>query len=97
MEPVVYAMPSNCASNNATPYVVHHAIPPYYTDLATCQTNDVPLDPNAVPPITAGYTFITPSNEHNAHSGSLTVADQWLQTGRKLGRGGGCSPLEFWS
>ena len=76
------AMPSNCASNNATPYVVHHAIPPYYTDLATCQTNDVPLDPNAVPPITAGYTFITPSNEHNAHSGSLTVADQWLQTDR---------------
>ena len=74
------AMPSNCASNNATPYVVHHAIPPYYTDLATCQTNDVPLDPNAVPPITAGYTFITPSNDHNAHSGSLTVADQWLQT-----------------
>jgi phosphatidylinositol-3-phosphatase len=74
------AMPSNCDSSNATSYVVHHAIPPFYTDLATCQVNDVALDQNTVPPITAGYTFITPSNDHNAHSGSLTLADQWLKT-----------------
>ena len=73
------AMPSNCATQNAPPYVVHHAVPPYYTDLTTCPTNDVPLDPAAVPAITAGYTFITPSNDHNAHSGSLNVADDWLK------------------
>ena len=73
------AMPSNCATQNAPPYVVHHAVAPYYTDLTTCPTNDISLDPAAVPAITAGYTFITPSNDHNAHSGSLTVADGWLK------------------
>ena len=47
------SMPSNCATADKQPYVVHHAPPPYYTDLTTCAINDFPLNVNAVPTITA--------------------------------------------
>jgi hypothetical protein len=64
---------------------VHHAIPPFYTDLTTCATQDFPIDVNAIPPISASYTFITPNNNDNAHgtagtSGDPIVADNWLRT-----------------
>jgi hypothetical protein len=61
-------MPTNCAKANKLPYVVHHAVAPYYTDLAECATNDVPFDPAAPPPITAGFTLLSPNNDHNGHS-----------------------------
>jgi hypothetical protein len=77
--------PTNCATANSGAYVVHHAIPPFYTDLATCATQDFPIDVNAIPPISAGYTFITPNNNDNAHgtagtAGDPIVADNWLKT-----------------
>ncbi len=77
--------PANCATANSGLYVVHHAIPPFYTDLTTCATQDFPLDVAAVPPIRASYTFITPNNDHNAHgstgsNGAPAVADDWLRT-----------------
>src|SRR4029077_12830810 len=67
------------------PYVVHHAPAPYFTDLLTCATNDFPLNINAVPSITANYTFITPNNNNNAHgslgaAGDPVVADNWLKS-----------------
>lgn len=75
------SMPKPCDHNNASPYVVHHAIAPFYTDLnTTCTANDVSLNKSAVPQITAGFTFITPNNLDNAHSASLGQADNWLKT-----------------
>jgi hypothetical protein len=77
--------PANCATANSGLYIVHHAIPPFYTDLTTCATQDFPIDANAVPPISANYTFISPNNNDNAHgstgsNGDPAVADNWLRT-----------------
>lgn len=77
--------PSNCSHTDKQPYVVHHAPPPYFTNLTTCATNDFALNVNAVPTISASYTFITPNNNNNAHgtpgaTGSPAAADGWLQT-----------------
>ena len=77
--------PSNCAKADKQPYVVHHAPPPYFTNLTTCATNDFALNINAVPAISASYTFITPNNNDNAHgtpgtTGSPAAADAWLKT-----------------
>jgi phosphatidylinositol-3-phosphatase len=73
------SMPTNCAHANATPYIVHHAVAPYYTDLANCDQNDVPFDPANPPAITAGFTLLSPNNLHNGHSSTLAAADSWLQ------------------
>jgi hypothetical protein len=73
------SMPSNCAKANKAPYVVHHAIAPFYTDLEDCGTNDIPFDPANPPAITAGFTLLTPNNDHNGHSSTLGAADAWLQ------------------
>jgi phosphatidylinositol-3-phosphatase len=77
--------PTNCATANSGLYIVHHAIPPFYTDLTTCGTQDFPIDVNAVPAISANYTFISPNNNDNAHgstgsNGDAIVADNWLKT-----------------
>jgi hypothetical protein len=77
--------PSNCAKADKQPYVVHHAPPPYFTNLTTCASNDFALNVNTVPTISAAYTFITPNNNDNAHgtpgaTGSPAVADAWLKT-----------------
>lgn len=75
------SMPKVCDHSNASPYVVHHAIAPFYTDLnTTCNTNDVPLVKTSVPAITSQFTFITPNNNDNGHSASLGAADSWLKT-----------------
>jgi hypothetical protein len=74
------SMPSPCDHTNAGDYIVHHAVPPFYTDLnATCPTDDIPFSKSSVPQISAAYTFITPNNKDNAHSGSLGAADGWLK------------------
>jgi hypothetical protein len=72
------SMPSNCAKANKLPYVVHHAVAPYYTDLAECANNDIPFDAANPPPITAGFTLLTPNNNHNGHSTTIGDADAWL-------------------
>lgn len=76
------SMPSNCAKANKTPYVVHHAPAPFYTDLVNtdCSTQDVPFNKLSVPNPTAGFTFVTPNLNDDAHNGSLTAADSWLKT-----------------
>jgi phosphatidylinositol-3-phosphatase len=73
------SMPTNCAHSNKSPYIVHHAVAPYYTDLANCDQNDIPFDPANPPAITAGFTMLSPNNNHNGHSDTLAVADGWLQ------------------
>lgn len=75
-------MPKPCdGSDGGASYVVHHAIAPFYTDLsATCPANDRPVTSSTIPAITAKFTFLTPSNIHNAHSASLAAADAWLKT-----------------
>jgi phosphatidylinositol-3-phosphatase len=74
------SMPINCDHANASPYIVHHAPAPFYTDLADCPLFDIPFTQSAPPPITAGFTFLAPNNNHNGHSGDLASADAWLQT-----------------
>ena len=76
------SMPSPCYPKHSADhlYAVRHAVPPYYTDLkATCKANDIPLVAKNVPAIHSPFTFITPNDSHNAHSGSLAVADNWLK------------------
>jgi hypothetical protein len=77
--------PTNCATANSGLYIVHHAIPPFYTDLTTCATQDFPIDVTAIPAISASYTFISPNNNDNAHgstgtNGDPVLADNWLKT-----------------
>jgi hypothetical protein len=76
---------TNCAHANKSPYIVHHAIPPFYTDLTTCQTQDFPITIGSIPTIAANYTFISPNNNNNAHgssgsNGDPIVADNWIKT-----------------
>jgi hypothetical protein len=61
------SMPTPCDHQNAGAYVVHHAIPPFYTDLnSTCVANDRPFAKTSVPTVSAKFTFITPNNLDNA-------------------------------
>lgn len=74
------SMQRNCQHFNKSPYVVHHAIAPFYTDLNDCDTLDIPFDESAPPPITGGFTLLSPNNDHNAHSSTMGAADRWLKT-----------------
>ena len=74
------SMTRTCQHQNQTPYIVHHAPAPFFTDLADCSLNDVPLTVGAPPPITSAFTLVSPNRNDDAHSGSLAVADAWLQT-----------------
>jgi hypothetical protein len=75
------SMPTPCDSKNASPYVVHHAPAPFYTDLvqSDCNANDVNLNASSVPALSAGFTFVTPNLNDDAHNGSLSGADAWLK------------------
>jgi hypothetical protein len=85
---IAQSMPSNCyksnfptgAPANMQTYVPRHNPAVYYSDLATtCPTNVIPqgatvnINPNAT------YTWITPDLNNDAHNGSQTSADTYLQ------------------
>lgn len=72
-------VPCNHSNNGA--YVVHHAPPPFYTDISAtvCKASDLPLVTTAFPDVTQAYAFVTPDNAHNAHSASLSAADAYLK------------------
>lgn len=75
--------PGKCVSHNSGPYVVHHAIPPFYQRLlddGTCATNDIPFPTPGNQNIgTAKFIFVTPDKNNDAHDGSLGAADAFLK------------------
>jgi len=79
-------MPSNCDRANSGNYAVRHNPPPYYTDLGSCSSWDVPMgttsagnllhDVNAAA-LTA-YSSVTPNLQNDMHDGSVATGDTWL-------------------
>jgi phosphatidylinositol-3-phosphatase len=88
----VYAesMPSNCYRKNTSNglYVPRHTAAPYFTDLANCSANDVPLGTTSSGAFQADlksgnlpqFAMVTPNTTDDAHGGCLQCADKWLQT-----------------
>ena len=81
----VYAdgMPSNCATSGGTGYAVRHNPWPYFVkERALCQQFDVPVTKLAGD-ISAGTLpnagMVIPNVDHDAHDGSLAVADEWFK------------------
>ena len=88
----VYAesMPSNCDKQNTSNglYVPRHTAAPYFTSLAGCSTNDVPLGTTTSGAFQADlksgglpeFSLVAPNTTDDAHGGCLSCADKWLQT-----------------
>lgn len=74
----VYAesMPSNCYTANKGAYLVRHNPPPYFANLTTCGTKDVPFTQFATD-LEAGlpsFSFITPNKYNDMHTDQNTAA-----------------------
>jgi hypothetical protein len=73
------SMPKNCDRYNVSPYAVRHTAAPYYSDLTgSCPNNDIPY-PDTLPTTPAAFTFAIPDLNNDAHNGSLSQADAYLQ------------------
>jgi acid phosphatase len=79
--------PANCTSHNSGNYVVHHAPPPFFTDLlaspgdGSCALDDIPFPVKSGQAMgTSKFIFVTPDNLHNGHSAALGPADTFLKT-----------------
>jgi hypothetical protein len=80
------SMPSNCAKSGSGNYAPRHNPPPYYTDLTTCSTNDVPMGTtssgNLLSAVNAGtlpnYSSVTPNLCNDMHDCSVSTGDTWL-------------------
>jgi phospholipase C len=76
------SMPKNCDRRNRRAYAVRHNPPPYYTSLAGCRANDVPV-PRLAADLAAGrlpaFSFVTPNLIDDMHDGSIAQGDTWLQ------------------
>jgi len=72
------SMPSACSRSSGGEYAPKHNPAVYYTDLGSeCPAQDVPMN-DAVPDISARYTFITPNLCNDGHDCSIGTADRWL-------------------
>ncbi len=81
-------MPSNCdkANNPATSYAVRHNPPPYYTDLGSRSSWDLPMGTtssgNLLNAVNAGaltaYSSVTPNLLNDMHDGTVARGDSWL-------------------
>lgn len=79
---VGYNLPAGCGSNCT--YVERHNPFPYFSDIATTsEANNIVPFTQFAQDIANGtlpnYAFITPNLQDDAHDGSLTQADTWLQ------------------
>jgi phosphatidylinositol-3-phosphatase len=80
------AMPSPCYRDSSGGYSVRHNPAPYYSQLSTCSTNDVPLgtfNRGALhDDLAAGklprFAFVTPDRCHDEHDCSVAEGDAWL-------------------
>jgi hypothetical protein len=89
------SMPSNCATSDSSPYVVHHNPEAYFTDIDaasglpySCPITDVPL-PSSWPDPLPDLSLVIPDNCHNMHGASscpggtdqiIRDGDAWLST-----------------
>ncbi len=72
------SMTTNCKLTNNQPYVVHHNPAAYWLNIEpACNAQDTPY-PATLPSTLASFTFISPNNNDNMHTGSITAGDTWL-------------------
>ncbi|MEO7125016.1 MAG: alkaline phosphatase family protein [Nakamurella sp.] len=81
------AMPTPCATTSSGLYHPKHNPAAYYLPLqASCQRNDLPLDPAFPDDINAGtlpaFAFVTPNMCNDTHNANcpITTGDAWLNT-----------------
>lgn len=79
-------MTSNCHNvvdgDTGGLYTIHHNPFPYYSNLSSCATNDVPYSqlssdlgsPSTLP----NYVFVTPNLNDDMHNGTIAQGDTWL-------------------
>jgi hypothetical protein len=71
------SMPSNCDRVTSGTYAARHNPAVYYTTLASCQQNDVPMTYPL--DLSSAFTFITPNICDDMHSCPVATGDKWLQ------------------
>ncbi len=79
-------MPSNCDKSNSGRYAVRHNPPPYYTDLGSCSSWDLPMGTTTsgdlLHDVNAGaltaYSSVTPNLCNDMHDCSVATGDSWL-------------------
>ncbi|MGH2501612.1 MAG: alkaline phosphatase family protein [Ktedonobacterales bacterium] len=63
-------------------YTIHHNPVPYYTNLTSCATNDVPFSQLASDMQSSSklpnYVFVTPNLIDDMHNGTISDGDTWL-------------------
>ena len=82
------SMPSACDKSNSGNYAVRHNPPPYYTDLNSCASFDLPLGTtssgNLLSDINSGglpaYSTVTPNLCNDMHDCGVSTGDSWLST-----------------
>lgn len=78
------SMPKACDTSDSGSYVVHHNPPPYFKD-SGCSTHDLayPGATGLLSVLTGGtppaFVWITPNDQNNMHSGSVSAGDKWLK------------------
>jgi PKD repeat protein len=80
------AMTSNCQKVNSGTYLVRHNPAAYYTDLANCNTWDIPLGTTAAGALgndvnngtLPTYSTVTPDSCNDGHDCSTSTMDGWL-------------------
>lgn len=71
------SMATPCQKSGGGPlYAVKHNPAAYFTSLANCTTNDIPLPAN--PTFDAALTLVTPNLQHDMHDGTLRQGDDWI-------------------
>lgn len=81
-------MPSNCYQSNSGNYAARHNPAVYYTSLATCQQDDIPMGSATTQTgqfysdVENGnlpsFSFITPNQIDDGHSSNTATGDAWL-------------------
>ncbi len=75
------SMPVPCDAANAGAYVVRHNPQVIYTDDGNCAATDLPLPADPAPldvALAPAFTFVTPNQDHNMHSGAIATGDAWV-------------------
>jgi phospholipase C len=70
-----------CARGDSGLYAVRHNPPPYFTSLAGCGQNDLPLtalDRDLGGDSLPAFSFLTPNLCHDTHDCAVTTGDRWL-------------------
>jgi hypothetical protein len=75
------SMPTPCDREDSDAYAVRHNPPPYFSALAGCARNDLPLSalgPDLANDSLPAFSFLTPNLCHDAHDCGVDSGDAWL-------------------